>query len=203
MARALTLFPVLLLGLVLTAGEARADLARLETGSPAPEFSALGSDGRSHALSDFAGRIVVLEWTSPVCPYTELKYRRGLMQAIQKRARAAGAVWLAINTSPPGRAGHLTPEAAKARLQATGSQVTSLLLDETTSMARAYGVRTTPTLYVIGKDGRLAYQGAVDADSQKIRDDGRDHITAALRDLKAGRPVKRPVTRAYGCAVEY
>lgn len=203
MARVLTLFPALVLGLVLTAGEARADLARLETGSLAPGFSAPGSDGSSHALSDFAGRVVVLEWTSPVCPYTELKYRRGLMQAIQKRARAAGAVWLAINTSPPGRAGHLTQGAAKARLEATGSQVTSLLLDETTSMARAYGVRTTPTLFVIGKDGRLAYQGAVDADPQKVRDDGKDHVTAALRDLAAGRKVKLAHTRAYGCAVEY
>ena len=116
MARVLTLFPALVLGLVLTAGEARADLARLETGSLAPGFSAPGSDGSSHALSDFAGRVVVLEWTSPVCPYTELKYRRGLMQAIQKRARAAGAVWLAINTSPPGRAGDLTQGADKARL---------------------------------------------------------------------------------------
>jgi len=88
MARALTLFPALVLGLVLTAGEARADLARVETGSPAPDFSAMGSDGRTHALSEFAGKIVVLEWTGPVCPYTELKYRRGLMQAIQKRALA-------------------------------------------------------------------------------------------------------------------
>ncbi len=203
MARALTLLPALLLGFFLTAGDARADLGRLETGNTAPDFSAMGSDGRVHALSDFIGRTVVLEWTSPVCPYTELKYRRGLMPAIQKRALAAGAVWLAINTSPPGRAGHLSPDAARARLLATGSRVTGLLMDETTAIARAYGVRTTPTLFVIGKDGRLAYQGAVDADPQKTLDDGRDHVTAALRDLARGQRVKLSQTRAYGCAVEY
>lgn len=199
MARAL----ILALGLTLWAGAAEADLGRLEIGVPAPAFSAPGSDGRTHALSDFAGRIVVLEWTSPVCPYTAVKYRRGLMQAIQKRAAKSGAVWLSINTSPPGRPGHLTAAAARARLAATGARVDSLLLDETTAIARAYGARTTPTLYVIGTDGRLAYQGAVDADPQKTRDDGRDHVTAALRDLAAGRKVKLAQTRAYGCAVEY
>ena len=199
MARALIL--ALCLGLFVS--PAWAALGRVEIGSPAPGFSALGSDGRSHALSDYAGKIVVLEWTSPVCPYTALKYQRGLMQAIQGRATKAGVVWLSINTSPSGRLGHLTVEAAKARLVATKAQATSLVLDEDTRIGQAYGVRTTPTVFVIGKDGRLVYQGAVDPDPQKTRDDGQDYVTAALRDLRSAKPVKRPLTRAYGCAVEY
>ena len=152
MARALIL--ALCLGLFVS--PAWAALGRVEIGSPAPGFSALGSDGRSHALSDYAGKIVVLEWTSPVCPYTALKYQRGLMQAIQGRATKAGVVWLSINTSPSGRPGHLTVEAAKARLVATKAQATSLVLDEDTRIGQAYGVRTTPTVFVIGKDGRIA-----------------------------------------------
>lgn len=199
MARAL----FLALCVSLFGGSAEAALARLGIGDPAPGFSALGSDGRSHALTDYTGRIVVLEWTSPVCPYTALKYRQGLMQAIQRRAAKAGVIWLSINTSPPGRPGHLTVEAARARLSVTGAQATSLILDEDTRIGQAYGVRTTPTVFVIGKDGRIAYQGAVDPDPQKTRDDGRDFVSAALKDLAAGKPVKRPLTRAYGCAVEY
>jgi AhpC/TSA family len=199
MARAL----ILALYLGLFGSPAWAGLGRVEIGNPAPGFSALGSDGRSHALTDYAGRIVVLEWTSPVCPYTALKYQRGLMQAIQGRAAKAGVVWLSINTSPPGRPGHLTVDAAKARLLAIGAQATSLILDEDTRIGQAYGVRTTPTVFVIGKDGRLAYQGAVDPDPQRTRDAGQDYVTAALRDLRSGRPVKHPLTRAYGCAVEY
>jgi AhpC/TSA family len=194
---------ILALFLVSQASAAQAALGRVEIGDVAPGFSALGSDGRQHALSDYAGKIVVLEWTSPVCPYTALKYRRGLMQAIQGRAARAGVVWLSINTSPPGRPGHLSVESAKTRLTETGAKATSLILDEDTRIGLAYGVRTTPTVFIIGKDGRLAYQGAVDSDPQKTRDNGRDYVTAALRDLKSGGPVKRPQTRAYGCAVEY
>ena len=85
----------------------------------------------------------------------------------------------------------------------TKAQATSLVLDEDTRIGQAYGVRTTPTVFVIGKDGRLVYQGAVDPDPQKTRDDGQDYVTAALRDLRSAKPVKRPLTRAYGCAVEY
>ena len=199
MARAL----ILALCVLLLGSPAQAALARLEIGDPAPGFSAKASDGRTHALAEYAGKIVVLEWTSPVCPYTALKYRQGLMQAIQRRAAKADIVWLSINTSPPGRPGHLTVEAARARLAIIGARVTSLILDEDTLIGQAYGVRTTPTVFVIGKDGRIAYQGAVDPDPQKTRDDGSDFVTAAIRDLGAGRPVRRPQTRAYGCAVEY
>ena len=199
MARAL----ILAFCLLLFSDPAEAALGRVEIGDPAPGFSAPGSDGRLHALSDYAGRIVVLEWTSPVCPYTAMKYRHGLMQAIQGRAAKAGVMWLSVNTSPPGRPGHLTVDAARTRLAVTGAKATSLILDEDTRIGQAYGVRTTPTIFVIGKDGRLAYQGAVDADPQKTRDDGKDYVTAALHELAAGRRVKLAETRAYGCAVEY
>ena len=178
-------------------------LGRVEIGAMAPDFHARGADGLDHRLSDYAGKVVVLEWTSPVCPYTAIKYRGGLMQALQRRAARQGVAWLAIDTAGPDRPGYLTPEAARARIARTGARVTAFLADADGRIGRAYGARTTPSLYVIGKDGRLVYQGALDDDPGRARPGGPDHVSAALDDLAAGRPVRTPETRPYGCAVEY
>jgi peroxiredoxin Q/BCP len=55
--------PRLALTLVLVLGlSSAADAAELKPGDPAPEFALPGSDGRTHRLSDHAGRTVVLAW---------------------------------------------------------------------------------------------------------------------------------------------
>jgi len=178
-------------------------LARVEIGAQAPDRVLLGADGLSHRLSDYRGKTVILEWTSPVCPYTANKYRHGLMQALQRRAARQGAVWLSIDTSSPGKPGFLTPAQAKARIKATGAVVTGFLFDHGGAFARPYGIRTTPSMVMIDGQGRVVYQGAIDQVPENTKPDGKDHISAALDDLKAGRAIRTPETRAYGCAVEY
>jgi len=178
-------------------------LSHVEIGALAPNFSALGSDARQHRLSDYVGKVVVLEWTSPVCPYTASKYGSGLLQDIQRRALAKGAIWLSIDTASPGRAGYLSGEAAKARVTKTRARITAFLFDPDGHIGRSYGARTTPGLYVISKAGRLVYQGALDDDPSRKQRGGFDYVTAALDDLSAGRPVRKAETRPYGCAVEY
>ena len=178
-------------------------LSHVEIGAPAPAFTALGADGRSHRLSDYAGKIVVLEWTSPVCPYTGMKYQDGAMQALQKRAGGEGVAWIAIDTAAPGRPGYLTPAAMRARIAHTGMHVAAFLSDPDGRIGRAYGAKTTPEVYVIGRDGRLAYQGAVDDNPAAELPGGSSYVGEAVTALKAGRPVGTPETLPYGCAVEY
>jgi len=178
-------------------------LGRVEIGAQAPDRVLLGADGLSHRLSDYRGKTVILEWTSPVCPYTANKYRHGLMQALQRRAARQGAVWLSIDTSSPGKPGFLTPAQAKARIKATGAVVTGFLFDHGGAFARPYGIRTTPSMVMIDGQGRVIYQGAIDQVPETTKPDSKDHISAALDDLKAGRAIRTPETRAYGCAVEY
>ncbi len=183
--------------------QAQGGLERVEIGAPAPTFTLPGADDRSHALSDLRGRIVVLEWTSPVCPYTAIKYRHGFMQAIQGRAARAGAVWLSIDTSSPGKPGHLTQKGARARTLNLRAQISAFLFDEGGRVGRAYGVRVTPTVLVISPNGRLAYQGGIDDDPEADLDNGADHVTQAIEAITAGRPVVLSEARAYGCALEY
>ncbi len=182
---------------------AQDSVGRVEITQPGPNFALTGADGRLHRLSDYAGKVVVLEWTSPVCPYTELKYKSNAMQRLQARARRVGAVWLSIDTAAPDRPGYLSSAAAKIRIARLHATVSAFLSDPDGKVGRLYGAKVTPTVFILGKDGKLAYQGAMDdgPDSDDLK--GRNYIREALDDLAAGRPVRTVETRPYGCAVEY
>lgn len=89
-------------------------LSRVNPGAQAPTFSAQGADGKRHRLRDYSGKLVVLEWTNPVCPFTAVKYKNGAMQALQRYAASHDVVWLSIDTAAPDKAGYLTAAAARA-----------------------------------------------------------------------------------------
>lgn len=179
-------------------------LQRVEIGAAAPDFTLPSASGRRLRLSSLRGRPVVLEWTNPVCPFTARKYARGALPALQREAARRGFAWLCIDTAAASRPGHLTPAAARARVAAEGMTVTAFLLDEDGRVGRLYGARTTPSAYLVGADGRLLHQGAVDDDP--YAEDGPGalaYLRQAIDDVAARRPVRRPETRPYGCPVEY
>jgi peroxiredoxin len=177
-------------------------LGRVDIGAQAPAFSAKGADGRLHRLSDYAGKLVVVEWTSPVCPFTAAKYKSGAMQALQRYAASQSVVWLSIDTAAPDRAGYLSAAAARARVAETHSTVSAFLFDIDAHIARSYGAKTTPSFFIVDRKGKLAYQGALD-DDIFAGNASRNYVKSALDDLVAGRPVKDPETQPQGCAVEY
>jgi hypothetical protein len=183
-------------------GQTFPPLSYVAIGQAAPDFNLMGSDGRRHRLSDYHGKVVVLEWTSPACPFTAARYKSGELQDAQKAAARQKVVWLSINTSAPGRPGFLTPVQAKARVATIGAKVTAFLLDDSAT-GRAYGAKYTPTGYVIGRNGKLLYQGAFDDDDMGRGQIHHNYVTEALDDIAAGRPVKTPETRGAGCPVEY
>jgi peroxiredoxin len=182
---------------------AAASLGRVEIGAAAPAFSAKGADGQRHRLSDYAGNLVVLEWTSPVCPFTASKYKSGAMQALQRFAASHHIVWLSIDTAAPDRAGYLTASAARARIAQTQAKVSAFLFDIDASIARRYGAKTTPSFFIVDRDGKLVYEGAMDDDVFSERADAHSYIKSALDDLVAGRPVQDSQTQPQGCAIEY
>ncbi|MEX2644432.1 MAG: redoxin domain-containing protein [Acetobacterales bacterium] len=181
-------------------------LAAPTVGEPAPEFTAIDSQGQSRSLTDFRGKTVVLEWTNHDCPYVRKHYETGNMQALQKDATADGVVWLSVISSPPGEQGHV--EAAEAD-RLTGSRnaaPTAVLLDPDSKVARAYAARVTPHMFVIDGQGTLRFMGGID-DKPTSRhssvEGARNYVRLALADLAAGRDVQEATTRPYGCAVKY
>lgn len=180
--------------------------AAVATGAPAPNFSVRDATGATRTLGEFAGRTVVLEWTNFGCPYVRKHYGSGNMQALQQEATAAGIVWLQVISSAPGQQGHLDGPGAIARVATDGAHPTATLLDPSGVMGHAYGARNTPHMFIIGADGRLLYQGAID-DHPSARpatlEGANNYVRAALADIAAGRPVAVAETTPYGCGVKY
>jgi peroxiredoxin len=179
-------------------------LADLPIGKAAPGFRASDANGRTVSLSDFAGKTVVLEWNNPKCPTVKENYESGRMQEMQAAAAADGVVWLTINSSGPWRQGHMDGAQAKGYLAAQKAQPTAYLLDPEGDVGRSYGAKATPHMYIINQAGTLVYRGGIDGPTPNKADRGpRNHVLAALTELKAGRPVSVPTSRPYGCSVKY
>ena len=182
------------------------DLAVRDVGQPAPNFTLPDSNGRQVSLADFRGKTVVLEWNNPDCPFTRKHYDSGNMQGTQTAAARDGAVWLSVNSSAPGNQGHMDAAEAREAIAEAGARPTHYLLDPRGEVGRLYGAATTPHMYVIDGAGTLVYAGAIDDKPTADADDingARNHVLAALSELKAGKAVSVPTSRPYGCNVKY
>lgn len=180
-------------------------VAAANLGEAAPDFSLADLDGDTHTLAQHRGKVVVLEWFNPECPFVNYAHQEGELKAMAKGASADGVVWLAINSGAPGKQGHGV-EANRAGV-AEFAMEHPVLLDESGAVGRRYGAGKTPHLFVIDAEGALVYRGAIDnAPMGEVRDAGAakiNYVAAALEDLKAGRPVAIAEAAAYGCSVKY
>jgi len=175
-------------------------------GVKAPAFTTLDANGQSRTLEEFKGRVVVLEWTSPSCPFVRAQYTSGKMQELQSWARAAGVVWLSVLSTNPKRGDYLRPQQALAFMRERRAQPTALLMDPSGQLGHAYGARNTPHMFVINQEGMMAYAGAIDTQptvDESVVPKSRNWVRAALEDILAGRVVAKPATTPYGCLVGY
>ena len=180
--------------------------APADVGQMAPAFDAIDSSGKHRTLDEFKGKIVVLEWTSPACPFVRAQYAGGSMQGLQKWAVDKGAVWLSVLSTNPARSDYLDPAHAQTMSQNRKAVPTALLLDPTGQMGRAYDARNTPQMFVIAANGVIAYSGAIDSQAttdETVVPHSRNLVRAALDDLMANRKVATPHTAPYGCLVGY
>jgi thiol-disulfide isomerase/thioredoxin len=172
-------------------------------GSLAPDFMLVAIDGKSHKLSDFRGKIVVLEWTNPGCPVVQRHYKNDLMPPLQKECTDKGVIWLTINSTNPNHPNYKTPEALKYVYADWKAAFTVLLMDPDGKAGKAFGAKTTPHIFVIDKEGRLAYNGAVDDDPQGSKETRLNYVSLAVDSLIKGEPVATTATKPYGCSVKY
>jgi peroxiredoxin len=175
-------------------------------GKPAPNFKVADVNGRAVTLSDFRGKTVVLEWNNPGCPFVQKHYDSGNMQKAQAAAARDGVVWLTINSSAPGKQGHMSGAEAKSFVAKAGARPAAYLLDPRGVVGKVYEAKTTPHMYIVNKAGTLVYVGGIDDKPTKDAADikgARNHVLVALSEIKAGKPVSVASSRPYGCAVKY
>jgi peroxiredoxin len=143
--------PVFLLFALAAAG-ALAQAPRV--GAPAPQFTATDSHGQSHALDQYRGKYVVLEWHNQGCPYTRKHYESGNMQALQKEWTAKGVVWFTVISSAPGEQGSVTNAEENAYVDRMHADPTAVLMDSNGKLGKLYDAKTTPEMYVIDPAGK-------------------------------------------------
>lgn len=170
--------------------------AEVKCGDPAPDFSLKDSTGKDQKLSDYKGKIVVLEWTNPECPFVQRHY--GDAKTMIKLAAAnPDVVWLAIDSTS-------THTAADDVTWIQKESITyPILSDPDGVVATTYGAKTTPHMFIIGADGNVVYQGSIDNNPRGNKSNVVNHVEKALAELKAGKPVSEASTKPYGCSVKY
>lgn len=175
-------------------------------GRDAPDFQVKDTTGKTHSLADFKGKYVVLEWTSPHCPFVKKWYSGGAMQALQKELTDQGVIWITVNSSAPGKPGYMTAAEWDKLAEQEKVASTARVIDERGELGRAYGAKTTPHVFVIGPDGKVIYAGAIDSKASLNPADGfgaTNYVKQAIEEAKAGKAVSVPQSKPYGCSVKY
>jgi peroxiredoxin len=171
-----------------------------EIGKAAPSFSLPDQDGKTVNLADLSGKIVVLEWVNPGCPYVQRHYGLGTMKNLAEKYKDKDVAWLAINTTKTA-----TAEENKKWKEQHGSPY-PYLLDADGSVGKMYGAKTTPHMYIIDKTGTLAYAGGIDSqatDNGPVAADTVNYVDKALGELTSGKSVSVAESKPYGCGVKY
>jgi peroxiredoxin len=180
--------------------EASPDRASLRMGDPAPDFDGLrGTDGQHYGIERFADRTaLVLIFSSNRCPTAKAYANR--MNEVQREYGPHGVQLVAINSNDP----HLYPDEDLPRMVERAAEDRysfPYVVDVGQRVARAYGPECTFHVFVLDADRRLRYRGRFDDARLPERVTSHD-LRDALDDVLAGREVRRPETRAFGCSLD-
>lgn len=178
----------------------RADMHNPEIGKPAPAFELQGSDGKTHTLESFKGKIVVIQFQSTRCPW-ERAYQPILNELAKKYASGddAKVVFLGINSNKAE-----TMEEIKATVEKEAIPYV-ILKDPGNKVADAYAAKFTPHMYIVHADGNLVYNGGIEKAPSSPSGAGKSeeqYLAPALDALLAGNAIAQAETKAIGCTIK-
>ena len=177
-----------------------------DLGKDAPLFTAKDAKGAAVSLTELRGKVVVLEWFNFECPFVKKHYTSGNLQKLQADYTGKEVVWLTINSAAPGKQGYLEPSKFGELAAAQGNKASHVISDGDGKIGKAYDAKVTPHMFIIDKEGKLVYDGAIDS---KPTPDVPDVMTAdklfanALDAVLAGKEVVNAKNAPYGCGVKY
>ncbi len=176
--------------------------AAATVGAAAPAFQLKDLSGKTHSLADYKGKVVVLEWINPNCPVSNRHAVEKTMTELNKKH--GQVVWLGINSTNREHKDFLEPAAHQAWNQKNSINYT-VLYDETGKVGKAYDAKTTPHMFIVDEQGKVAYNGAIDDDpsgrnpkAQRV-----NYVDGGLVAEKANKAIDPASTKPYGCSVKY
>ena len=194
MKSTLRIVSMIALGFVLTSTGCSADIEEtVKPGDKMPNFTMKDYEGNEHTLEQYQGKIVVLEFCSHKCPYS-----RGADPHISELAKSyedEPVVFLGIDSHKA-----TPPEEIKA--YAEDKKAYPVLKDVDNEYADKVAATNTPEMYIVDKEGKLAYRGAYDNRSNPKEKGEKNYTKAAIDDLLAGEEVEQPRVKAWGCTIK-
>src|SRR5258708_26836913 len=172
----------------------------LAVGVKAPAFELKNAvDGNVVRFAPGDGKVSVIVFTCNQCPYAKAFEDR--IVALGKEFTKQGVAFYAID--PNDEAQYAVESAAEMKSRATAKNYPyPYLKDGDSHVARAYGARVTPHIFVIDKTGVVRYRGYVD-DSARPEERQHSGLEDALNSLLAGRAVAVTSTKAFGCSIKF
>ena len=165
-------------------------------GEMAPDFTLPDTDGAEHSLPE--GEVAVVIFTCNHCPYA-LAWHDRILQVARDYEHVH---FLAINPNDAERYPADSYEAMRERVERDGGWPLPYLRDESQEVARSYGARTTPHVFVVDAEHQVRYAGAPDPDHRNP-----DHAASWLREaldaVLAGEEPTRSETEPVGCSVKW
>jgi peroxiredoxin len=173
-----------------------------EVGTTAPGFQLKGIDGKTYSLADYKGKVVVLEWVNPHCPFSDRHAREKTMTELAKQH--GEVVWLGIN-STNARSGNFESPADYQRYVQSNGITYPVLYDDSGTTGHAYDAKTTPHMFIIDPQGKIAYNGAIDDDpsGHKPKPERVNYVGKGLDAERGGAKPDPATTKPYGCTVKY
>ena len=164
-------------------------------------FSLKDQDGNTVNLSDYIGKVVVLEWVNPDCPFTKRHYSDKYKTAIKlyNKYHQKGVIYIGINST------NYFDQGKNKQWHDSFNLPFSILDDHDGTVGKQFKARSTPHVFVIDKTGKIAYQGAIDNDSygDKESKDIVNYVDVVVNDLISGKAPSITETTPYGCSVKY
>jgi peroxiredoxin len=163
----------------------------MQLNQPAPGFELQDLQGKHHKLSDYRGKVVVINFWSADCPHSE----RTDHYLVSLLERWNGEVILLSIAANRNESLQLVEMVAATR------GLPQVLMDAEGWVADLYGAITTPHVFVLDREGILRYQGAVDNITFRLREVTHFFLQEAVEALLAGSLPELTETPAYGCAI--
>ncbi len=170
-----------------------------KTPPAAAAFTLKDSRGNDVSLSDFGGKVVVLEWINWDCPFVVRHKKAATMANLAAKYAPKDVVWLGINSTK-----YHTAEVNADKISHYNLPY-PVLDDHPGTVGHLYEAKTTPHMYVIDQAGQVVYAGAIDNDPRGKRPQSQvvNYVDQVLEDVTENRPVKIENQKPYGCSVKY
>ncbi|MBI3119558.1 MAG: redoxin domain-containing protein [Candidatus Hydrogenedentes bacterium] len=169
-------------------------LETLKLGAQVPEFKLKDQDGKEHSLADHQGQVMVLIFSSQQCPWS-----RGAdpdIAALSQKYATKGVTFLGIDSNSATSVEDIKKHAEDNEIPFP------ILKDDQNKYADAVGAKQTPEIFIVGKDGKLAYHGAYDDRKNPNEKGATNYVGDALEALLADKEVITKEVKAWGCGIK-